>query len=50
MGGGLVDAVELAVVSVLFEESVLFLELFLVLRAQGGRSVCCGVGGGVGPG
>ena len=45
IGGGLVEAVEFAVfdesVVVLFEvfESFELLELFLVLRAQGGRSV-----------
>jgi hypothetical protein len=50
MGAGFVDAVELGGVSVLFGESVLFFELLLFLRAQGGRSVCCGGGGGVGPG
>jgi len=57
MGGGLVEAV--GVVLELFEEAVLLLELLelfelldllLFLRAQGGRSVCCGGDGGVGPG
>jgi hypothetical protein len=56
MGGGLVEAVGVefldeSVVPVfeLFEVLALF-ELLLFLRAQGGRSVCCGGGGGVGPG
>jgi hypothetical protein len=48
MGGGLVEAVGVE----FLDESVLPvlellepLELFLFLRAQGGRSVCCGGGG-----
>jgi hypothetical protein len=58
MGGGLVEAAEVGVVPEFLDESVelvepfeleLFelLELFLFLRAHGGRSVC---GGGVGIG
>jgi hypothetical protein len=53
MGGGLVEAAGLALE--FFDEEVLLLELLelfellLFLRAQGGRSVCCGGGGGVGP-
>ena len=52
MGGGLVEAVGVE----FLDESVLpvlelfelleLLELFLFLRAQGGRSLCCGGGGG----
>src|ERR1700759_594596 len=58
IGAGLVEAVELALefrdeaVPLLFEpfEPLELLELVLFLRAQGGRSVCCCGGGGVGPG
>jgi hypothetical protein len=54
----LVEAAELAPefldesVPLLFEllELPELLEPFLFLRAQGGRSFCCGGGGGVGPG
>src|SRR5262245_42305205 len=57
IGGGFVDAVEAAVFVDAFPvfEPEFFVELapalfepFLFFRAQGGRSVCCAGGGGVG--